>query len=120
MIVLPAGWSNENHGGRGMGRGRWPNGRGGAGLLPRPGPYPGGRGGGRGGFGGRYQNYQRDERFVSELKLSKSKETLARKSTLVQEVNFVKGRLIHITKGRVVLLFPVFFFSISILSFSNV
>ncbi|CAA7028230.1 unnamed protein product [Microthlaspi erraticum] len=82
--VLPAGWSNDNHGGRGMGRGRWPNGRGGAGLLPRPGPYPGGRGG-RGGFGGRYQNYQRDERFVSELKLSKSKETLARKSTLVQE-----------------------------------
>lgn len=70
-----------------MGRGRWANGRGGAGLLPRPGPYPGGRGG-RGGFGGRYQNYQRDERFVSELKLSKSKETLSRKSTVFQEVTF--------------------------------
>lgn len=94
MTVLPAGWSNDNHGGRGgMGRGgRWANGRGGggggAGLLPRPGPFPGGgRGGGRGGgFGGRYQNYQRDERFVSELKLSKSKETLSRKSTVFQEV----------------------------------
>lgn len=67
-----------------MGRGRWSNGRGGPGLLPRPGPYPG-RGGNRGGFGGRYQNYQRDERFVSELKLSKSKETLARKQTNFQE-----------------------------------
>lgn len=91
MTVLPAGiWSNDNHGGRGgMGRaGRWPNGRGGAGLLPRPGPYPGR--GGRGGFGGRYQSYQRDERFVSELKLSKSKETLSRKSTVFQEVTFFK------------------------------
>ena len=65
-----------------MGRGRWSNGRGGPGLLPRPGPYPGGRGG----RGGRYQSYQRDERFVSELKLSKSKETLSRKSTVFQEV----------------------------------
>ncbi|CAH8386787.1 unnamed protein product [Eruca vesicaria subsp. sativa] len=85
--VLPAGWSNDNYGGRGgMGRGgRWANGRGGAGLLPRPGPFPGGGRGGRGGFGGRYQNYQRDERFVSELKLSKSKETLSRKSTVFQE-----------------------------------
>ncbi|CAN7109065.1 unnamed protein product [Brassica rapa subsp. narinosa] len=83
--VLPAGWSSDNNGGRGgTGRGRWGNGRGGAGLLPRPGPFPGGRGG-RGGFGGRYQNYQRDERFVSELKLSKSKETLSRKSTVFQE-----------------------------------
>ncbi|CAF2023262.1 unnamed protein product [Brassica napus] len=84
MTVLPAGWSNDNnHGGRGgMGRGRWSsNGRGGPGLLPRPGPYPGGRGG----RGGRYQSYQRDERFVSELKLSKSKETLSRKSTVFQE-----------------------------------
>jgi len=90
MTVLPAGWSNDNHGGRGgMGRGRWSNGRGGPGLLPRPGPYPG-RGGNRGGFGGRYQNYQRDERFVSELKLSKSKETLARKQTNFQEVIYIK------------------------------
>lgn len=89
MTVLPAGWSNDNHGGRGgMGRGRWPNGRGGPGLLPRPGPYPGR--GGRGGYGGRYQNYQRDERFVSELKLSKSKETLARKQTNFQEVIYIK------------------------------
>lgn len=71
-----------------MGRGRWPNGRGGPGLLPRPGPYPGR--GGRGGYGGRYQNYQRDERFVSELKLSKSKETLARKQTNFQEVIYIK------------------------------
>lgn len=92
MTVLPAGWGNDNHGGRGMGRGdRWPNGRGGAGLLPRPGPYPGR--GGRGGFGGRYQSYQRDERFVSELKLSKSKETLARKHTNFQEVTIIKGTL---------------------------
>ncbi|CDY09613.1 BnaC07g34480D [Brassica napus] len=77
------GNNDNNHGGRGgMGRGRWSsNGRGGPGLLPRPGPYPGGRGG----RGGRYQSYQRDERFVSELKLSKSKETLSRKSTVFQE-----------------------------------
>nr|GMD99999.1 decapping nuclease DXO homolog, chloroplastic [Ipomoea batatas]GME12424.1 decapping nuclease DXO homolog, chloroplastic [Ipomoea batatas] len=76
--VLPPVRNTNNHTRGGFGRGRWQNGRG-NGILPSPNYPP------RQNYGYGRGNAPRDERFVSELKFAKSEETLARKSTAIQE-----------------------------------